>query len=104
MITNQHIDIKEKQCKQGVALQNYKLCSDVLEEINSLIKEKHQIQAEIAVLRRKDKKSSWYTKRKEWSFSTSSNDSSNLASSEAEMSPLPINSVLSSISDDGSDA
>lgn len=100
-ITNQRINIKEKQCEQGAAVKNYKLCNDLLEEINSLTKEKHETQAEISVLKRKNKKSNWYMKHKQRSFSISSNDSSNMACSEASSS---FDSVPFNVSDESCDA
>lgn len=61
---NSRITFKEKRCDAASAVQNYKTCDNLTEEIVHLKARRRQLQAELNIYERKERKSKWYVKRK----------------------------------------
>lgn len=69
--TEDQIRIKELRINKLKSGNEFKKCEDVSSELRALLKEKVQLDAQIAVLERKESKSKWYKKRKSYSESKS---------------------------------
>lgn len=97
----ERVEYKEKRRRTSEDMRNYKACEEITEEIGELKKKKQELQAELAALQKRDKKSQWYQKRKIVNSSSISSEDeparsepSSATFSEGErrqeMSPTPI--------------
>lgn len=73
----ERISYKEKRREMAENIKNYKNCDDLTEEISSLSKQRRELESELVLLQKKDKRAKSYLLKKQWSFSQGSDDSFN---------------------------
>ena len=59
-----HLKIKEARIDKAKAVKDYKLCDQLSTEVRQLLKEKAEYERQISAIQRKEKKASWYSRKK----------------------------------------
>ena len=81
---NKHIVLKERRIEQAQGIQNYKLCDQLMEEVDSLKSSRGELESSLRTLQRKDKRSVRYfasknVPRPDTSISEASNEADDVA-------------------------
>jgi len=96
----ERIEYKEKRRRISEDAQNYKVCEEITEEIGELKKRRHELQAELAQLLKRDKKSKWYKQRKLSKSPSFSEGESASRSDSLTISPSPVPCSDTSVASD----
>lgn len=104
---NQQITFKEKRIESAVEIKNFKLCDNLSEEIHELQKRRQELNNELKLMQKKDKKARWYQTKKQIQSSSDSESSSPSKRRSISITPSssrphsPESIVIPSDSDEG---
>ena len=74
---NKHVNVKDRRIEQAQAVQNYKLCDQLSEEVTALKAKRREIESSLQALQHKEQRSAKYFAHKSSATSTTTTENSN---------------------------